>query len=241
MNLMAAISASNLRFETVMTTSSFSRFFLAASLALSMAFQACAETPTQNRFEKDIVAYEKADKASPPAPGGILFTGASGIRRWHTLAQDFPGLPVINRGFGGSQLSDSIHYLDRITLRHKPRIIVIQAGGNDINSGKSPEQVLADFKTYVEKTRAVLPDVKIVLLNIGPSPKRWAQRDKQQQANKLTEDYIKAGKNMVYVDLWPDFIGADGLPKPELFVEDQLHHTAAGYAVRTRLVRPHLQ
>ena len=241
MKRMAAISAVNHRFERVLTSPSFSRFFHTAALALAFAFHAWAEAPVVNRFEKDIAAYEQADKASPPAPGGILFTGASGIRRWQTLTQDFPGLPVLNRGFGGSQLSDSIYFLERVTLRYRPRIIVIQAGGNDINAGKSPQQVVADFKTYVEKTHAVLPDVKIVLLNIGPSPKRWAQRDQQKLANQLTLDYIKAGSNLVYVDLWPDFIGADGLPKPELFVEDQLHHSAAGYALRTKLVLPHLQ
>ncbi|WP_322281187.1 GDSL-type esterase/lipase family protein [Prosthecobacter sp.] len=224
-----------------MTTTPYPSFFHAAALALLFLVPAHAETPATNRFEKDIAAYEQADKASPPAIGGILFTGASGIRMWKTLVQDFAGLPVINRGFGGSQLSDSIHFLDRVTLRYRPRIIVIQAGGNDLNGGKSPEQVLADFKTYAEKTRAALPEVKIVLLNIGPSPKRWQQREKQKQANQLTLDYIKAGKNLVYVDLWPDSIGADGLPKPELYIEDQLHPSAAGFALRTKLIRPHLQ
>ncbi len=193
-----------------------------------------------NRFDKEIIAFEEADKTNPSASGGILFTGASGIRLWKSLEQDFPGLPVLNRGFGGSQLSDSIHFLDRITLRYQPRTIVIQAGGNDINSGKTPEQVLVDFKTYVEKTWAVLPDVKIVLLNIGPSPKRWGQRDKQQQANQLVRDYIDTGKNLVYVDFWADSLGADGLPKPELYVADMLHPSAKGYELRTKLLRPHL-
>lgn len=215
---------------------------LAPVLALlTFAASVFAEPVPVNRFEKDIFAYEQADQSNPPAPGGILFTGASGIRRWATLAEDFAGLPVLNRGFGGSQLSDSIHYLDRITLRYRPRIIVIQAGGNDLNSGKTPEPVFADFRTYVEKTRAALPDVKIVYLNIGPSPKRWAQREQQQRANQLVHDYITAGKNLVYVDLWPDSLGADGLPKPELYVEDQLHSTAAGYALRTKLLKPHLR
>jgi lysophospholipase L1-like esterase len=211
------------------------------ALLLAFALIARAEPPPTNRFEKDIAAFEQADKANPPAPGGILFTGASGIRLWKTLEQDFPGLPVLNRGFGGSQLSDSIHFLDRITLRYRPRTIVIQAAGNDLNAGKSPAQVLADFKTYVEKTRAALPDVKIVFLNIGPSPKRWEQREKQHEANALVRDYIASGKNLVYVDLWPDSLGADGLPRPELYVEDQLHPSAAGYALRTKLLRPHVQ
>jgi hypothetical protein len=197
-----------------------------------------SETPPANKFEKEILAYEEKDKTSMPPKGGILFTGASGIRRWTTLTEDFPGLPVFNRGFGGSQLSDSIHYVDRISIKYAPKTIVIQAGGNDINAGKTPEQVFADFKTYVEKVRAALPEVKIIFLNLGPSPKRWEQREAQQKANQLVRDYIAAGKNLVYVDLWPGSIGADGLPKPELYVEDKLHSTAAGYKMRTELLRP---
>jgi hypothetical protein len=199
------------------------------------------QAPATNRFEKDIVAYEEADKQSPPPKGGILFTGASGIRLWKTLAQDFPGLPVFNRGYGGSQLSDSIYYADRISIRYAPKTIVIQAGGNDLNAGKKPEQVFEDFKTYVAKVRAALPEVKIIYLNIGPSPKRWEQRETQQKANHLIRDYIVAGKNLVYADLWPGSIGADGMPKPELYVEDKLHSSAMGYALRTDLLRPLLQ
>lgn len=79
-----------------------------ASLCLLLAFVtvARAETPpVANRFEKEILACEAADKQSPPPMGAILFTGASGIRLRKSLAQDFPGLTVLNRGFGGSQLS----------------------------------------------------------------------------------------------------------------------------------------
>jgi len=200
-----------------------------------------SETPPANRFEKEIAVYEEADKQNPPPKGAILFTGASSIRLWKTLAQDFSGLTVINRGFGGSQLADSIYFADRISIHYAPKTIVIQAGGNDINAGKSPEQVLADFKTYVEKVRASLPDVKIIFLNLGPSPKRWEQREAQQKANALVKDFIASGKNLVYADLWPSSIGADGLPKPELYVEDKLHPSAAAYAIRTQLLRPLLE
>ena len=161
-------------------------FIRSALLALfALTFTAGAEPQAGHRFEKEIAAYEAADKVSAPPQGAVVFTGASGIRLWKTLAQDFPGLTVINRGFGGSQLSDSIYFADRISIHYKPQTIVIQAGGNDINAGISPEQVLADFKTYVAKVRSALPDVQIIFLSLNPSPQRWEQRDKQQQANKL--------------------------------------------------------
>lgn len=213
-----------------------------ALLALAtLLIVARAETPAGHAFEKEIVAYEAADKASPPPKDAIVFTGASGIRMWKTLAQDFPGLTVVNRGFGGSQLIDSVDYAERIVIPYHPKAVVIQAGGNDINAGKSPEQVLKDYTAWVEKVRAALPDVRLVYLGQGPSPSRWAQREKQQAANKLVKDYIATQKNMVFVDIWDVCLGADGQPKPELYIADKLHPSAEQYQIRAKLIRPALE
>ena len=213
--------------------------FLSALLALALSPLLRAEAPAQgSRFEKEIAAFEAADKTNPPPQGAILFTGASGIKRWATLAEDFPDLKVINRGFGGSQISDSIHFVDRVSIPYHPKTIVLQAGGNDINAGKPVAQVVADFATWVEKVRAKLPGVKIVWLGQSPSPARWEQREKQKDLNRLVREYIAAGKNMAFVDLWDVTLGPDGQPRPELFVADRLHPSAEGYKLRTKLLRP---
>ena len=212
-------------------------FFLALAV---LPLLARAEPPA-HRFEKEIAAYEAADKASPPPQGAIVFTGASGIRLWKTLAQDFPGLTVINRGFGGSQLEDSVRFAERIVIPYHPKAVVIQAGGNDINAGKSPAQVLSDFQAWVTKVRAALPDARLVYLGQGPSPARWAQREKQQQANQLVREYLAKEKNMAFVDIWAACLGADGEPRPELYVADKLHPSAEQYQIRARLIRPALE
>jgi lysophospholipase L1-like esterase len=196
---------------------------------------------SSTRWDKDIRAFEAADKTSPPPRGAILFIGASSTRRWKTLAADFPEYQVINRGFGGSQTIDSVYYADRIVIPYRPRLIVLQTGGNDINAGKEAEQVLADFKAFVAKVRAELPDVRIVFTSLSPSPARWAQADEQKKANRLVQEYVRAGKNLDYVELWDQFLGSDGKPSEDLFVEDRLHNNAAGYKIRADAVRPHLQ
>ena len=106
-----------------------------------------AEAP----FAAEIAAFEAADKKNPPPSRGIVFVGSSSIRFWTTLALDFPGLPVINRGFGGSEIADSVRYADRIVLPYKPKMIVFYAGTNDINAGKSPTQVLKRFSGFCGK------------------------------------------------------------------------------------------
>ncbi len=211
---------------------------LAAASLLVFPSPAPAAEYSSERWEKDIQAFEAADKKQMPPEGIVLFTGASGIKRWGTLAQNFPQHKVLNRGFGGSQMVDLVYYCDRIILPYKPKMILIQTGGNDINSGKSPEQVFADFKTLIEKIRAKLPEVKIAYVSLSPSPARWAQRDKQQEANKLIKGYIDAGKNLVFIDTWSVMLGTDGMPKPEYFVADRLHYTDEGYKARAEIIRP---
>ena len=109
-----------------------------------------------SRWEKYIARFQAADKKQMPQPGGILFIGSSSIRMWKTLEQDFPGLPVTNRGFGGSQIADSNHFAERIVHPYKPRQIVLYAGDNDVAAGKSPETVLADFQQFVKTVHGKL-------------------------------------------------------------------------------------
>jgi len=194
-----------------------------------------------NKFEEEIKAFEEADKKSPPPEQAILFVGASGIKLWKTLEKDFPNHRVINRGFGGSQIADAIYFADRIIIPYKPRTILLQSGGNDINAGKSPEQVADDFRLFVEKVRGKLPEVRILFMSLQPSPARWSQAEKQKVANALIKKQVEAGKNMAYIDAYDAFLNADGQPREELFVADKLHHNAAGYKIRTELVMPFLK
>ena len=192
------------------------------------------------RWERDIQGFEAADKENPPPKQAALFVGASGIRLWTSLEKDFPKHQVINRGFGGSQIADVTHFADRIVLPYKPKLIVLQSGGNDLNAGKTPEQVAEDFQAFVVKTRTTLPETQIVFFSLQPSMARWSQADKQKRANQLIKEQINAGKNMVYVDAWDAFFGPNGMPREELFVTDKLHHNTAGYKVRAELLRPYL-
>ncbi len=220
---------------------------LAATMSTTVVGQAVAPTAKKvgespsAKWDKEIQAFLKADRESPPPKGAILFIGASTTRRWKTLAEDFPEYQVINRGFGGSQTVDSVYYADRIVIPYKPRLIVLQTGGNDINAGKKAEQVLADFQAFVGKVRAELPDTRIAFTSLSPSPSRWAQAEEQKKANRLVQDYVRAGKNLDYIELWDQFLGSDGKPREDLFVEDRLHNNAEGYKIRAQVVRRHLQ
>lgn len=199
-----------------------------------------ADLPPRPRWEKEIEAFEIADKKTPPPPDAVLFIGSSSIRLWKTLARDFPNHKVINRGFGGSQIADATHYADRIIIPYKPRLIVLGAGSNDLNAGKSPEEVAADFDAFVEKIRAALPDTRIAFISISPAPARAAQMEKQRKANQLIKARVAGGNNLDYINIYDALLGPDGQPREDLCVADRLHPNAAGYDIRAQIMRLHL-
>lgn len=214
-----------------------------AGLALATG---CAQVPPTNSLARhdsskwlgDISAFEARDRTNPPPQGCIVFVGSSSIRRWTTLAADFPGYPVINRGFGGSQLADSVNFADRIVTPYHPRQVVIYAGGNDINAKKSPEEVFGDFVALVEKIRAGAPKAKIAFISIAPNPSRWAQVAKVRETNDLIAGWSKK-HGVEFINVFPLMLGADGKPK-DIYVADGLHMNPKGYAIWTEAVKPYL-
>ncbi|MFA6094259.1 MAG: SGNH/GDSL hydrolase family protein [Elusimicrobiota bacterium] len=192
-------------------------------------------------FQDEIEAFEAADRVQPPPQGAILFFGSSSIRFWTSLARDFHGLAVINRGFGGSQIQDCVRFAGRIAIPYHPKTIVFYAGDNDIFFGRSPEQALADFQALVKTLRSSLPDARILFVSIKPCPARWALVDKVKRANDLIRDYAAGEKGVGYIDVFPAMLNAQGGPRPELFGPDGLHMSPKGYALWTALIDPWLR
>ena len=191
--------------------------------------------PDPTRFAEAIAQFEEWDSQNAVPENGVLFVGSSSIVRWPT-AERFPGLPVINRGFGGSHISDVNHYIDETVLRHAPGVIVFYAGNNDISAGKTAEQVLSDYRTFVERVLTDRPDTKILFIAIHPSILRWADWPEMRRANDLVREFCEGDPALHYLDVASPMLGPDGEPRPELLVEDNLHLSAAGYDVWTPIV-----
>jgi lysophospholipase L1-like esterase len=206
-------------------------------LAALLGSASDAAAPDNGPWEKEIRAFEKRDRQQPPPEGAVLFVGSSSIRLWN-LSDSFPGVATINRGFGGSQLADSVQFAERIVIPYRPKLIVVYAGDNDIAAGKTPAQVAADFKHFVGKVRPALPETPIAFLSIKPSIKRWALVDRIRATNRLIEQYAADGDQLRYVDVFTPMLGADGLPRKELFREDGLHLNAEGYKLWAETLRP---
>jgi hypothetical protein len=189
-------------------------------------------------WEKEISAYEHMDATNPPPKGGIEFIGSSTIARWKTLSQDFAGQPVFNRGFGGSQIVDATHFAGRIIFPYAPRKIFFRSGGNDLWAGKSAEQVFADFKEFAALVHTNLPKTEIYFISWNPSPSRWKQHEAEKALNTMVADFVRDKPYLKYIETYDISLDAQGQPRPELFVSDQLHFNPAGYQLLADRVRP---
>jgi lysophospholipase L1-like esterase len=217
-----------------------------AIVALSTLFVVAAPraqqrtAPDPNRWEPAMQKFEEQEKTSPSPKGEVVFWGASSIVRWN-LPEYFPTMKVINRGFGGSEMSDAARYAPRIVVPLKPRIVVLYPGENDIARGVTAETVSAGFQQFFKNIHEPLPQTRIIAIGLKPTPVRWQFVEEGRKANRLIKGYCEKQSVCTYVNVEPEMLGKDGRPRPELYVSDGEHMTPEGYKIWTRLVTPLLQ
>jgi lysophospholipase L1-like esterase len=185
--------------------------------------------------------FEEEDLRRSPDSGGVVFVGSSSIRLWTGLETQWRDLPVIKRGFGGSRLSDCVQYLDKLVIRHHPRLVLVYAGENDLAEGRSPSDVLAQFTALVRGIRKELPQTRVAFISIKPSPARESLIPEVRETNRLVEQYVAATPSLEYIDVYSPMLDELGHPRQELFRSDALHLNDSGYALWKSVITPHLR
>ena len=185
----------------------------------------------QRRWQAAFDEFAASDRAHMPAPGGVLFVGSSSIRLWSKLEAQFPGVPVVQRGFGGSRLADCAAHVPELVLPYRPRLVVLYAGDNDLAEGRTPQQVLASLQEFVAQVRTALPGTRVAYVSIKPSPSRAALIPRVRETNALARAWLAEDPQLAYVDVFSAMLDPAGQPRPELFLPDALHLNATGYAV----------
>ena len=197
-----------------------------------------AQDPT--RFQQEINTYGTMDQERMPAKGMIIFTGSSSVRLWKNMEKYFPGAGIINRGFGGSQMSDLVFYVNKLIIKYHPKKVFIYEGDNDINDGKTPGQIINDTKKLVKILHTQLPDVLIYFISPKPSISRWKLKDKYVKLNALLKSYCDRKPGIHFIDVWSPMLDKNGKLLPNLFLEDNLHMNEAGYQIWQRAIAPYL-
>jgi hypothetical protein len=190
-------------------------------------------------WAREIRRFEQSDRKKLPSQNAVVFVGSSTIRFWSTLAEDMSPLPVIQRGFGGSRMLDSVHYADKIVIPYNPSAVVVFSGTNDI-SGKTPksaEYVSSKFKEFCAVIHASLPQTPIYFISITPTPGRWKHWPTIQEANRLIEQYTDSDEHLHFIDTTSNFLDETGLPQRKLYRWDRIHLNSSGYKLLTAAVR----
>jgi lysophospholipase L1-like esterase len=215
----------------------YKRLLLLSALFLC-GFSLLAQNP--QRFQGEIDKYAK-EAASVNNKKLALFTGSSSIRIWDDMAERFPKKNVVNRGFGGSSMSDLLYYTDELIFKYSPSKIFIYEGDNDIASGKTPEQILTDAKTILAQIREKLPKkVKVYFISAKPSVSRWNLKDKYVDFNKQLEAWTKTEANVDYIDVWTPMLQPNGEVMNDIFREDNLHMVSKGYDIWEKVIGRYL-
>jgi lysophospholipase L1-like esterase len=194
-------------------------------------------------FAADIAAFKKQDSVSFPPKNAVLFVGSSSFTNWKNVQEYFPKHKIINRGFGGSSLTDVIRYANDIIFPYQPKQIVIYCGENDIagDSTVTGKIVFERFKHLFMSIRNQLPNISLIYISMKPSPSRWQMKERMMEANDRIRKYLKRKKNTKFISVWKNMLGPDGKPPENIFIEDKLHMNAKGYAIWQKLIEPYLE
>ena len=219
-------------------------FVLAVACPLAAAESLEApESKQKESASKTRIRYEallKAAQKNPPAPGSVICIGSSQMELWKTVGTDLAPLKIFNHGIGGSRMSHAAElYIPNLAIPFKPRAVILYEGSNDIAGGVEPEKILSQFKALHAELHRELPEARLYVLGIVPSPgKRFEKIDLVRSANALLQRECESHPWIKFIDTTTPLLGADGLPRLECFIADNIHMNAAGYEVWKAAIRP---
>lgn len=214
-----------------------------AILLLFILSICCFSLVAQNseRFKNEIDKFSK-EASSVDQKKLVLFTGSSSVRMWKDLSERFPKENIVNLGFGGSAMSDLLYYADEVIFKYTPKKIFIYEGDNDVNAGKTPDEILADAKTLLSQIREKLPrSVKVHFISAKPSVARWHLKEQYEAFNSQLKAWTEENPNVEYIDVWTPMLMQDGVVMQDIFLADNLHMTSKGYDIWAEVMGGYLK
>jgi lysophospholipase L1-like esterase len=196
-------------------------------------------------WEKQIRAFEERERRQPAPKRAVVFAGSSTIRFWRALADDMAPLPSVQRGFGGAKVNDIIHYMDRLITAHDPALVVLYIGSNDLldfggNRPKSVDEMEALYEALLDRLHDRLPDAKVAVLAIFPSPLNAGRSEQIEAVNERVRRAAEAKPWLTLIDGNAALKTPTGQPDRSLFLFDRVHLNKAGYAKWAQILRPQL-
>lgn len=192
-------------------------------------------------FYNEIQYFKKQDSLQFPPKNAVLFIGSSTFTNWKDVQTYFPKHTIVNRGFGGSSLPHVINYVADIIYPYQPKQVVIYCGENDFTGNATPQIVLERVKKLIDTIRFKYPKIPIAYISIKPSPSREKYIPQMKEANQMIAEMLKGIKRTSYINTADAMYKADGKIMTDIFLKDNLHMNAKGYAIWQKIMEPYLR
>lgn len=194
-----------------------------------------------NRFDQEVESISHKIDSMGWSKGEVVFTGSSSVRMWKNLQEQFPDVPIINTGFGGSTALDLSEQLFPLVLRLEPSKVFIYEGDNDINGGNTAAEIMATLDDIVTRIQKQLPNTTVNLISAKPSPSRWELKNSYLVLNDLMRQYCTTHDNVNFVNVWDIMLDKSGVPRADIFIGDNLHMNEKGYDLWKEIFTPFLE
>ena len=221
---------------------------LGLCMAVALTFSSMEVMAQKNNDWARLGRYAKANKELP-APAKkekrVVFMGNSITEGWVKIRPDFfEENGYIGRGISGQTSYQFVVRFRPDVINLKPKLVVINAGTNDVAENTGPFDLQTTFGNIVSMVElAKANKIKVILTSVLPAAKfGWNKSIKDAPAkiealNALIKEYAKKNK-IPYVDYYtPMVTGADRALNPA-YSKDGVHPTAAGYEVMEALIKP---
>ncbi len=209
--------------------------YLLCLISTAILLNVKAQDP--QRFEEDVMSIQmKYDTLWDSNRETLVFTGSSSIRLWENLQDRFPSYQIINTGFGGSESTDLLAFLDELVLQYKPSTVFIYEGDNDIEAKKKPAEILKVTREIVSRIKQEETTNSVVIISAKPSVSRWHLRRKYRRLNRKLKKMCEKDPIMEYANIWDPMLENKKL-KRDLFIEDGLHMNEKGYDIWYNVIK----
>jgi lysophospholipase L1-like esterase len=179
-----------------------------------------------------------ADARSGHATGGIVFVGSSIFHRWTRLESQMAPLPITNIAFDGSVTADMLRMVDSRVIPLRPKVIAYYCGSNDVSLGETAAAIVGRIVRFVERVSAALPDTRVVFVSINRAPSKEDRWDVVDDVNRQIKMYATSHPHVEYVDVNPVLFDANGKPRSDLYMGDELHLRPPAYEGFAEILKP---
>ncbi len=134
--------------------------FRNALVALLLTLAACSAPPSLPRLAADAVILAFGDSLT-------YGTGADGAQSYPAVLAALTGRRVVNAGVPGEVSGEGLARLPALLDEHRPQLLILMHGGNDLLRKGSPEELTRNLRTMVDTARA--RGIAVVLVGV-PAP-----------------------------------------------------------------------